>query len=631
MSETVKQLESRLEKLKNANTTEKVDLLVKLAWNIGYDDLQRAFDLNKQAQKLAEKLSYESGQAYVNRNLGFYYYTKSDFSEALKKSVEALKKFEELENKNEQANVLGNLGLIYWSLGNFELALDHLHKSEKLFKEIENMQRLPWTLTTLGGVYQNLGDINKALRYHNKSLKLFRSNENRLGEARALSGLGTVYESEKKFEKAVERNQAALKIFLEVKNELGESRVYNDLGSIHQLQGNFDEALKYHQASLRIRQKLGLKHAEITSLLNLGKLYIQIKDSEKALGFLQKALVYAKQSDAKPKLYQVHQALSEAYEQQGDLARALRHLKSFEKIKDIVLGDETKTKLKNMEIHFEVEKSQKEAEIHRLKNIELKQALDNLRETQVQLVQTEKMAALGQITAGIAHEINNPIGAVKSSADVSIRGLKKIKQVLEQSESIQDVLNSNSYQKALDILETNSEVTLSAVERIASIVNSLKNFARLDEAEYKKADLHEGIESTLTLIQHEIGKNIKIKKDFGKIPAMNHFPNQLNQVFMTLLRNAIQAIGKKGAISIKTQLNGKNAIIKIADTGRGMPPEIRDSLFELGFTTKRSRVGVGMGLYTAYNIVQKHKGTIEVTSEVGKGTEFVIKLPLNSN
>ena len=246
-------------------------------------------------------------------------------------------------------------------------------------------------------------------------------------------------------------------------------------------------------------------------------------------------------------------------------------------------------------------------------------------------MQTEKMAALGQITAGIAHEINNPIGAVKSSADVSIRGLKKIKQVLEQSESIQDVLNNNSYQKALDILETNSEVTLSAVERIASIVNSLKNFARLDEAEYKKADLHEGIESTLTLIQHEIGKNIKIEKDFGKIPAMNHFPNQLNQVFMTLLRNAIQAIGKKGAISIKTQINGKNAIIKIADTGRGMPPEIRDSLFELGFTTKRSRVGVGMGLYTASNIVQKHKGTIEVTSEVGKGTEFVIKLPLNSN
>ena len=286
---------------------------------------------------------------------------------------------------------------------------------------------------------------------------------------------------------------------------------------------------------------------------------------------------------------------------------------------------------KNMEIHFEVEKSQKEAEIHRLKNIELKQAFDNLRETQVQLVQTEKMAALGQITAGIAHEINNPIGAVKSSADVSIRGLEKIKQVLQQSNAIADVFKNKAYQKTIEILEKNSEVILSAVERIANIINSLKNFARLDEAEYKKADLHEGIESTLTLVQHEIGKGIKIEKQFGKIPAINHFPNQLNQVFMTLLRNAIQAIGKKGAISIKTQVNGKNAIIKIADTGRGMPPEIRDSLFELGFTTKHSRVGVGMGLYTAYNIIQKHKGTIEVTSEVGKGTEFVIKLPLNSS
>ncbi|MCH7680895.1 tetratricopeptide repeat protein [candidate division KSB1 bacterium] len=631
MSETIKQLESRLDGLKNATTTEKVDLMVELAWNIGYDNLRRTFDLNEQARKLAEKLSYESGLALARRNLGFYYYTQSDFAKALKKSFEALETFVDLKNKNEEANVLGIIGMIYWSLGNFELALDHLHKSEKLFKEIKNKERLPWTFTTLGGVYQNLGDTNKALTYHNKSLKLFRSNENKLGEARALSGLGTVYENEKKFERAVERNQAALKIFLEIKNELGESRVYNDLGSIHQLQGNFDEALKFHQASLRIRQKLGQKHAEITSLLNLGKLYIQIRDSEKALGFLQKALVYAKQSDAKPKLYQVHKALSEAHEQQGDLASALKHLKSFEKMKDKVLGDETKIKLKNMEIHFEVEKSQKEAEIHRLKNIELKQALDNLRETQVQLVQTEKMAVLGQITAGIAHEINNPIGAVKSSADVSIRGLKKIKQVLQQSNSIADVFNNSVYQKTIGILEKNSEVTLAAVERITNIINSLKNFARLDEAEYKKADLHEGIESTLTLVQHEIGKGIKIEKQFGKIPEINHFPNQLNQVFMTLLRNAIQAIGKKGVITIKTQVNGTHAVIKIADTGRGMPPEVHDSLFELGFTTKRSRVGVGMGLYTAYNIVQKHKGTIEVTSEVGKGTEFVIKLPLNSN
>jgi signal transduction histidine kinase len=236
------------------------------------------------------------------------------------------------------------------------------------------------------------------------------------------------------------------------------------------------------------------------------------------------------------------------------------------------------------------------------------------------------MAILGQLTAGIAHEINNPIGAIKSSADILSRSVKKMNEFVETSNKIEDISNQ-PFQKTISILEVNSRTLLVAADRIASIVGSLKNFARLDEADFKKADIHEGLESTLTLIQHELKKGITIDKSYGSLAPIYCFPNQLNQVFMTLLRNAAQAIEEEGRISIQTGAENSNVFVRISDTGKGIPPEIRKSLFQLAFTRKTTRVGLGMGLHNAYNIIQRHNGSIHVESEIGKGTEFLITLP----
>lgn len=634
MDKKLKMLESKLQALARVESVEKVDLLNELAWEIGYSDLGRAFHVNQEAWDLAQKLSYDVGVARSKRNVGFYYYTQANFDLALRYAYEALDTFEQVKDSEEQANVQGIIGLIYWSLGNFDLTLDYLNRSEQIFQKTKNQERLPWTLTSLGGVHENLGDYEKALAYHKRGLELFRKKENKLGEARALSGIGTVYERRKEFEKALEFHRRSLKIYQGVGSKNGESRAYNDIGSVYQSLGSLEEALKYHRKSLQLRQKIGNKSAEVTSLLNLGRLFNQTARSAKALEVLRKARKYAEEISANPKLYQAHQALSEAYEMRGDLEAALAHLKAYQKIREEVFSDEANIKLKNLQIQFEVEKSAKEAEIHRLKNIELKQALNrleqanrNLKETQVQLVQSEKMAALGHLTAGIAHEINTPIGAIKSSADISIRVLKRVQQALADSQAPNDIQSKSAFQKTVVVLEKNSDVIMYAVDRIAKIVNSLRNFARVDEAEFKLANLHEGIESTLTLIHHEISDNIRIKKDFGRIPKFRHYPNQLNQVFMTVLRNAVQAIEKEGRITIKTRADNENVYVTISDTGNGMPPEAVNALFDLSFTTKRSRIGIGMGLYNAYNIIQKHKGTIQVESEVGKGTTFLITLP----
>ncbi len=262
------------------------------------------------------------------------------------------------------------------------------------------------------------------------------------------------------------------------------------------------------------------------------------------------------------------------------------------------------------------------------KNETLENTLGELKSTQSRLVQSEKMASLGKLAAGITHEINNPVGALKSTMDILIRCAAKMKQITESGETLAEVQDSSDFRKFLNILERNSRVALSAGDRIAKIVSSLKNFTRLDETEFQKADIHEGIESTLTLIRHEIREEIEVVKEFGDIPNIFCYPGELNQVFMTLLTNAVQAIENEGTVTIKTSADNTSVYVEISDTGRGIPPEQLEALFDLNFTTKKSRVGMGMGLPNAYNIIHKHNGEIKVGSEVGNGTKFVISLPI---
>jgi len=254
----------------------------------------------------------------------------------------------------------------------------------------------------------------------------------------------------------------------------------------------------------------------------------------------------------------------------------------------------------------------------------LDSAHTQLQETQSQLVQSEKMAALGHLVAGIAHEINNPVGAVNSAADVSNRAIHKIKETLGASHTLDDIQDNKPFRRVLKILEDNNQVIATASHRITKLVMGLKNFARLDEAEFQKSDIHEGIDSTLTLVQHELKNRISVNKQYGDIPQIYCYPNQLNQVFMNLLVNAARAIEDQGMIQIKTSADKTAVYIEIADTGRGIPSENLNRIFEPGFTTKGAGVGTGLGLSISYNIIQKHGGKIEVESAVGKGTTFVV-------
>lgn len=247
-------------------------------------------------------------------------------------------------------------------------------------------------------------------------------------------------------------------------------------------------------------------------------------------------------------------------------------------------------------------------------------------EAKAQLVQSERMASLGLLIAGLAHEINTPLGAIYSNNDTIARSLEKIR-LLEADQSMSASEKAQAETRLVDIMQEVCKSTSLASERLMGLVGSLKNFARLDEADLKKADIHEGLESTLTLVQHEFKNRIQVERQYGNIPQVECHPNAINQVFMNLLVNASQAIPDRGTITIRTLKKGEFVRIAISDTGVGIPAENLSKVFDPGFTTKGVGFGTGLGLSICYKIIQEHHGRIEVESN-DRGTTFTVVLPL---
>ena len=244
-----------------------------------------------------------------------------------------------------------------------------------------------------------------------------------------------------------------------------------------------------------------------------------------------------------------------------------------------------------------------------------------LRAAQDQLIMREKMASLGNLVAGVAHEMNNPVGAIHSSADVANRGIRKLRVLLREGKA-----SSSEMLRSLGLLEANNEVIATGSERIAKIIQSLRSFSKLDEALFQRIDIHESIDTTLTLLQHELRDKVSVIKDYGELPHIHGYPNELNQMLMNLLSNAIRAIEYQGIIRIATSTDGAEVMVKISDTGKGIPPDRLSRIFDPGYTGVG--VGMGLGLSIVYNIVQKHRGDIQIQSEVGKGTEVTVSLPV---
>lgn len=268
---------------------------------------------------------------------------------------------------------------------------------------------------------------------------------------------------------------------------------------------------------------------------------------------------------------------------------------------------------------FEVFASRVTAELER------RRADAALARVQAKLIQTEKLASLGQLTAGVAHEINTPTGIIRSNADLAKRLLEKLRGSLEG-----DGLNDEAERYFAALVDA-IEASLAASARIASIVSNLKRFIRVDTAQYQETDIRDGIESTLALLEPQLPKGIVIDRKYAEVPKIHSHPAELNQVFMTLLQNAIDAVDGEGTITVTTSSDEEHVYAAVADDGPGIPRDMRDNLFEIGFSTKGARVGMRVGLSTAHHIIKNHEGDISVECGEAGGTRFQIILPIQKD
>jgi len=273
---------------------------------------------------------------------------------------------------------------------------------------------------------------------------------------------------------------------------------------------------------------------------------------------------------------------------------------------------------------------------------ELELTLENLRLAQSQLIQSEKMASVGVLTAGIAHELNNPINFMSGNVHPLQQDMDEVFALLEKYEQTIVKNDLGVYFAELDELKEKMDLSyliqeihslLKGIEeganRSSEIIKGLRSFSRLDDEACQIYDIHEGIDSSMVLLQNKIiDKKISVRKDYGDFEGVECFPSKLNQVIMNILTNSLQAMeAEKGELFIQTVSSGIGIKIIIKDNGRGMPPEVKEHIFDPFFTTKEVGKGMGLGLSISYGIIEKHNGNIDVISEPGKGTEFIISLP----
>ena len=277
---------------------------------------------------------------------------------------------------------------------------------------------------------------------------------------------------------------------------------------------------------------------------------------------------------------------------------------------------------------------------------ELNEAHDTLVQTQLQLMQSEKMASVGQLAAGVAHEINNPVGFISNNMTILVQYIADYTKVLAIADRLRESVAAEDLAKAKSIAEEMAKLkeeinidyilgdmgkllqhNLDGIERVRKIVLELRTFARENKSETEKTKIDEVIEGVLAIVQHEIKYKAKLEKNYGDTPFISCNPQRLGQVFINLLMNAIQAIEGTGTVEIKTYTQGEFVCADVRDTGKGIPAKDLSKIFDPFFTTKPIGQGTGLGLSISYEIVKKYGGAITVQSKVGAGTTFTVTIP----
>ncbi|MBN3521017.1 tetratricopeptide repeat protein [Algoriphagus lutimaris] len=653
-------------------------------------DLSRTIFYMDSAIQLGEKVNYKKGLADAYNLKGRAYAQQGNFQEAILTFQEALKFYQEIGDQTGEANILSNQGSIYFRLGNSTKALELHFQSLNISERLDNKLRIGTSLNNIGTVYsKNNSTIQEALTYFKRSLQVFEEINLETGMAIAAMNIGEVYFLDLNYDSATFYHQKALKL---CDGTIDATFPLTQLGEISSQLGNFQDAYGYHQRALDISEKLDAKFELTQSLIGLAKTQIKQQDYRAAISSFERAKTLGIEIDAKNELVDIYENLANTEAQIGNYKAAYENEINAKSVKEEIAKSSTEKKIQQLQFEFELDK--KEAEIELLqKDTELKNAevfnqrviifaslgglamfviisislfrnnlskqkanrllqiqkeeiriqrenvvsaYDKLKSTQAQLIQSEKMASLGELTAGIAHEIQNPLNFVNNFSEVSEEMVDEMKEELEKG----DYDEAKSIGE--EIKQNLSRIRLHG-KRADSIVKGMLEHSRSNAREKVPTDLNLLANEFLRLSYHGIrAKDKAFNADFelevdDQLPKVTVVPQDIGRVILNMVNNAFYTVNEKSKtgipdyqpmVRVKTKKTKNGIELSIQDNGSGIPDAIKDKVFQPFFTTKPTGSGTGLGLSLSYDIIKAHNGELKVESKEGEGTEFIISLPL---
>lgn len=645
MSELAKKLKTQLETVTDPAT--RVDLLNQLAWHTWRQDANQALRYSEQAFALAHEINYPKGiiQSLIRKGLSCLTFARYD--EALSHFQTALRIMDDTGETGEKGFIHNRIGVVYYNLGDYNKALQEQLVCLEISQETQDKRLESRALNSIGIISNALERFEEALEYYQRSMTLAEEINDLQLQAFALNNMGTVYDSLKHYDKALENYRKSIEINEKLGNDTARAIGISNMGDAYRLMKDYPQALKYYQEALAIDRQRGTKSSEAHVLHSLGELYLEQKDTEQALHYLTAALELSQQIKNKHLVFEVHFSLSKLYRTVEDFEQALTHFEKYHQIKEEVLNEDSAQKVKNFQIRLELERKEKEAEIYRKKNEELARLNEELEKTNQQLLEAqiqtvtaqakqmeaERLATLGRVASMIGHDMNNALSGVISPLEYII-----LAEPLDQGEiwdcweTDEDGSRLKAYleewEKTWNRIQDAAQMIQIGAKRAHMVINDLQSAVGGKSQKLGYINLPDVFRESVRLQKkHLLNINVIEKFESEEMRVVTT-SGAMSQIFMNLLINACHALEGRENPTIIVELKTKNegVEIRISDNGKGIPEDIMPHIFKPFFSTK-GEDGSGLGLAAIKQILKGFNGTIEVESELGKGTTFIVWIP----
>jgi two-component system NtrC family sensor kinase len=656
------------------NDTSKVNTLLLLSKEYIGSSPADAIKYSNEAKDLSEKLKYTAGVAYAQKNIGMVYYNQTKYVETIEHWTQSYLLFDSIGDKVNEALLLSNIGSVYMNQGDDPKALEYFFKSLQIAEQNNDDHKVAIALANIGTIYSNNKfTYDKAIEYYLKALALSEKLNDKNIAGGLLVNIGETYMNRNKDDSALYYFNRSLDAYANTENI---PYSLNDIGKIYTREGNYSMAKNYHQKALSFAIKHGLQLDATQSYLGLATNEYNNGKYSDALEAYQNGEITANKMNLKKELRDSYHGLALTYAALNDFKQAFTYQTLFTNIKDTLFNLDVAQKVNNLQTNFEIQKKQgqiniltKDRSLQKLeilrqkfarntfafslifvfiimfillklyrkvrrRTIQLRRSLDELKSAQTQLIQSEKMASLGELTVGIAHEIQNPLNFVNNFSEVNTELAEEIKQEIDKG-------NMEQVYMIADAIKENQQKITHHGKRADAIVKSMLQHSRINKGQAESVDINALADEYFRLSYQGLRArnktfNATLETDFdNKIGKINIVPQDVGRVLLNLFNNAFYAVDEKKKlhpqgyepkVSLRTQRINNKVQIHIKDNGMGISQKILDKIYQPFFTTKPTGEGTGLGLSISYDIIISHGGTLKLNTKEGEFAEFIIEL-----